>query len=213
MSRSSLEKLESIDQGVKRGWEMTHFEEQQEQSKWETDKPQPALIDLEKSGAIRGEVLDIGCCSGENALYLASQGYSVTGIDSSPTLIARALLKASKRNLKVKFLLFDSLKIEILGMTFDTVIDCGLFHSFPRETRPQYLDSLHQVLRPGGIYHVLCSSEDDLGNEGLKQTTKDELEQYFQKGWEITNISRIMLETREQENWDWGLLASILRLT
>jgi cyclopropane fatty-acyl-phospholipid synthase-like methyltransferase len=191
---------------------MKYFEEL-EQSKWEINKPQPALVNLEKTGAIRGDVLDIGCCSGENALYLASQGYSVTGIDSSPTFIARALLKASKRNLKVKFLLFDSLKIEHLGMTFDTVIDCGLFHSFPVETRPQYIYSLHQVLRPGGIYHVLCSSEEDLGGSGPIGGTKGELHNYFQKGWEVANISRIKLETREEGNWHWGLLASILRLT
>ncbi|KPJ85105.1 MAG: hypothetical protein AMS17_14940 [Spirochaetes bacterium DG_61] len=191
---------------------MSSSEDEQIGSPWDTSKPQPALIELEKSGRIRGSVLDIGCCSGENALYLASKGYSVTGIDSSPTFIARALLKAARRNLKVKFLLFDSLQLEHLGMFFDTVIDCGLFHSFPLETRPHFISSLYRVLRAGGLYHVLCYAEGDLGFSGPKRVTKGELHHYFSEGWEVKEITRIRFETNDSKGEYWGLLATILRL-
>ena len=177
-----------------------------------TEKPHQAFVDLEQLGMIRGKVLDIGCCSGENALYLASRGYTVTGIDSSPTLIARALLKASRRKLKVKFLLFDSLKVEYLGVTFDTVIDCGLFHSFSQDIRPLYLNSLRSVLKPGGIFHLLCPGEEHHGTAQSHSVTQEDLRRVFGEGWELKKIKKIELKTGEGTGRSPWLLASVVRV-
>ena len=43
------------------------------QAPWDIPGPQPAFVALEEAGAIRGSVLDAGCGTGENALYLASR--------------------------------------------------------------------------------------------------------------------------------------------
>ncbi len=56
---------------------------------WDIGQPQPPLMELEALGGIRGEVLDIGCGPGESSIFLASCGYSVTGLDGSPTAIER----------------------------------------------------------------------------------------------------------------------------
>jgi SAM-dependent methyltransferase len=187
-------------------------ESNQGSTPWDTGKPQPVVIELERSGSIQGSVLDIGCSTGENALYLASKGYRVTGIDSSPTAIAKALLKASRMNLKVKFIIFDSLQLKYLGMEFDTIIDCGLFHHFKDETRPMLVQSLKQVLRPGGYYHLLCFSEGDYGGSRLKRVTKGEIYYYFSDGWEIESISKKKFETNYGKGWNWAWFASILKL-
>ena len=42
---------------------------------WDINRPQSSIIKVLENREIQGEVLDIGCGSGENALYLASQGY------------------------------------------------------------------------------------------------------------------------------------------
>ena len=44
----------------------------QETAPWDIPGPQPAIVGLEEAGEIRGSVLDAGCGTGENALYLAS---------------------------------------------------------------------------------------------------------------------------------------------
>jgi cyclopropane fatty-acyl-phospholipid synthase-like methyltransferase len=51
---------------------------------WDVGQAQPRLMELEATGLISGEVLDIGCGLGDNAIYLASRGHSVTGLDGSP---------------------------------------------------------------------------------------------------------------------------------
>src|ERR1700755_2338540 len=57
---------------------------------WDVAQAQPRLMELEALGGISGEVLDVGCGLGENAIFLASRGYSVTGLDGSPTAIEEA---------------------------------------------------------------------------------------------------------------------------
>ena len=87
---------------------------------WDTDRPQSEIVRLAIMGEIKGTVLDVGCGSGENSLYLAERGYRVIGIDSAPTAIAKAMLKAADRDLKVTFFAFDALHLGCLGTIFDT---------------------------------------------------------------------------------------------
>ena len=54
---------------------------------WDVGQAQPRLMELEALGAINGEVLDIGCGLGDNAIFLASRGHSVTGLDGSPAAL------------------------------------------------------------------------------------------------------------------------------
>ena len=57
---------------------------------WNIGEPQPELAALIAGGTVTGEVLDAGCGHAELALALAAQGYTVVGIDVSPTAIAAA---------------------------------------------------------------------------------------------------------------------------
>src|SRR5665213_2039764 len=46
----------------------------QGQAPWDIGRAQPSIVKLEAAGQIPGSVLDVGCGTGDNALYLASQG-------------------------------------------------------------------------------------------------------------------------------------------
>src|SRR5580700_10497346 len=100
-----------------------HFESSyQATPPWDIAGPQPALVALEEAGTIEGSVLDVGCGTGENALYLAARGHEVWGIDFVPLAIERAKAKAQDRGLSVHFQQADALELEKLGRQFDTVI-------------------------------------------------------------------------------------------
>jgi 2-polyprenyl-3-methyl-5-hydroxy-6-metoxy-1,4-benzoquinol methylase len=71
------------------------------QAPWDIGGPQPEIVRLAEAGAIRGVVLDVGCGTGENALYLAGRGLDVWGIDFIPKAIERARDKALQRGLGV----------------------------------------------------------------------------------------------------------------
>ena len=71
----------------------------QGQAPWDIGEPQPEFVRLAESGAIEGTVLDVGCGTGENALYLAARGHDVWGIDFVPKAIELARDKAIQRGL------------------------------------------------------------------------------------------------------------------
>ena len=62
----------------------------QDRAPWDIPGPQPAYVALEEAGKIRGSVLDAGCGTGENAMFLASRGHEVWGLDFVPVAIERA---------------------------------------------------------------------------------------------------------------------------
>src|SRR5438128_430575 len=72
------------------------------QPPWDIGKPQQAFIDA--ADRISGSILDAGCGTGDTALFLASRGLKVTGIDFLEEPIKRAKRKAAERRLSVTFL-------------------------------------------------------------------------------------------------------------
>ena len=173
-----------------------HFESAyQETAPWDIPGRQPAFVGLEEAGLIRGSVLDAGCGTGENALYLASRGHEVWGLDFIPVAIEGA--KAKERGLGVDFQVGDALKLDQLGRTFDTVIDCGLFHTFADEERPLYVSGLATVVRPGGSVHILCFSDQEPPGQGPRRVTQQEIRNAFRDGWQVTEIQEARFQTTD----------------
>ncbi len=156
---------------------------------WDIGRPQPAVVRLASEGGFAGAVLDAGCGTGENALYLASRGLSVLGVDVAETAVAAARKKASARGLTAEFAAADAFQLERLGRTFATVLDSGLFHTCDGEERPSYVASLAAVTEHGGTLHVLCFS-DQGPDTGPHPVSEQELRAAFDSGtgWHVIGI-------------------------
>ena len=126
---------------------------------WDIGRPQPAIVRLASRGGVSGTVLDAGCGTGENALHVASLGLSVLGVDVAETALASARGKAKDRGLDAEFALADAFQLARMGRSFETVMDCGLFHTFDADERPRYVASLSSVTAHGGTLYVLCFSD------------------------------------------------------
>jgi len=156
---------------------------------WDIGRPQDAFVALAEAGEIRGSVLDIGCGTGENALYLASRGLEVWGVDLAPTAIEKARAKAKARGVKATFRIADALRLSDLGRTFDTAIDSGLFHTFSDEERPRFATGLARILPPEGRYFMMCFSEHEPADwGGPRRVTQAEIRAAFRDGWHVDSI-------------------------
>jgi SAM-dependent methyltransferase len=155
---------------------------------WDIGRAQPAIIRLAEEGLITGDVIDVGCGTGENALYLASRGLAIIGVDAAPTAIAQAQEKARLRSSSATFLVADALALKGLVRTFDTAIDCGLFHTFSDADRVRFECSLHRTLRAGARYVLLCFSEQEPGELGPRRVTQPEIRATFATGWTVDSI-------------------------
>lgn len=181
----------------------------QETPPWDIGRAQPAIVRLAETGQITGSVLDVGCGTGENALYLAERGFATVGIDGAPTAIRKARAKAKARRIEVRFEIADALDLR-LPEQFDTVIDSGLFHVFSDQERVRFRESLGRVVRPGGTYFLMCFSDRQPGDWGPRRVTQPEIRSVFHDGWHVTQIEPSAFETNLGEAQAW--LASISRL-
>ncbi len=157
---------------------------------WDIGRPQPAFVRLADDGLLRGQVLDAGCGTGEHALLAAARGADAVGIDVAPSAIERARGKAAERGLKARFEVADVLRLADLGLTFDTVLDSGLFHVFDDDDRARYVASLAEVLRNGGRCYLMCFSDRQPGDFGPRRVSQDELRAAFAAdgGWRVASI-------------------------
>jgi len=161
---------------------------------WDIGKPQPVFV--RAADQITGAVLDAGCGTGENALFFAQQGRTVTGVDFLDQPIAEAKRKAQERGLSATFLVLDALHLDELSESFDSVIDCGLFHVFSDEDRARYVAGLASVVRPSGRLFLLCFSDQEPPGDGPRRVSQQELREAFAEGWEIESIAEARFEVR-----------------
>jgi SAM-dependent methyltransferase len=155
---------------------------------WDIARAQPAFAALAEEGRLTGRVLDVGCGTGEHTLLAAGLGLEAVGIDAAPTAIDLARRKASERGLEARFVLGDALDLPRLGTTFNTVLDCGLFHVFTDEERPRFVESLSAVVSEGGHYFMLCFNEHQPGELGPRRVTQGEIRSSFATGWQVESI-------------------------
>jgi ubiquinone/menaquinone biosynthesis C-methylase UbiE len=180
---------------------------------WDIDRPQPAIVRVASEGGFAGAVLDAGCGTGENALHVASLGFDVLGVDVAETALTIARQKATDRGIEVEFAAADALKLEGLERTFETVLDCGLLHTFNADERQAYAASVARVTNHDGTLYVLCFSDEgpDIGPHPVSQ---DALQAAFsaEAGWNVTAIKPDRVLTRFAAAGAPAWLATIKRI-
>lgn len=154
---------------------------------WDIGRPQEAFVAVAEQ--VEGPLLDAGCGTGDAALFFASRGLAVTGIDFLKEPIRRARAKAAARNLAVDFRVQDALTLDQSDERFASVIDSGLFHTFSDEDRARYVRGLASVLQSGGRLFLLCFSDAEPGEFGPRRITRQELEAAFADGWQIESMT------------------------
>lgn len=175
---------------------------------WDLGRPQQAFLGLAQSGAIQGQVLDIGCGTGEHVLMCADLGLDATGLDLATTALRTAEDKARRRGAKVRFLHHDARRLTALGEEFDTVLDCGLFHMLAPDDRAPYAAELQAVLRPAGRYFMLCFSDREPGEPGATgphRLTRDDITAAFAGTLRVDSIEpatiEIILDRPDIQGW------------
>ncbi|MGV9796437.1 class I SAM-dependent methyltransferase [Mycobacterium sp. NPDC003449] len=149
---------------------------------WVIGEPQPAIVELERGGSIRGKVLDVGCGTGEHTMLLTRLGYDVLGIDFSPHAIAQATENAAERAVDARFAVGDAMRLGD-GPHYETIVDSALFHIFDDADRARYVASLHAACVPGGTVHVLALS--DAGDGFGPEVSEADIRGAFTDGWAL----------------------------
>jgi ubiquinone/menaquinone biosynthesis C-methylase UbiE len=182
---------------------------------WDIGRPQPVFVRLFRDGEIKqGRVLDVGCGSGENAMFLAENGCSVSGVDIAHRAIELAREKTAKRRLKVDFSVCDVLTLGSCFREgeFDTVIDSGLFHALADEERPVYVKQVYRVLKGDGAYFMMCFSDKEPGEWGPRRVSREEIVRVIEPLFRINYIKDAEFESLTREGRSKAYLVSATKI-
>ncbi|HMK66381.1 MAG TPA: methyltransferase domain-containing protein [Thermodesulfobacteriota bacterium] len=130
---------------------------------WDIGRADFNLVEIVTQSILeQGRVLDVGCGSGHNSIWLAEQGFTVTGIDVSELAVERAKENASGAGIQANFLVMDFFEKEVSGRPFKLVFDRGCFHSYENESeRRAFSEKVAGHLEEGGFWLSLIGSSDD----------------------------------------------------
>jgi SAM-dependent methyltransferase len=151
-------------------------------------EPQPAVVEVERGGWIRGKVLDVGCGAGEHTIMLTRLGYDVLGIDFAAHAVAQARENAAAQGVDARFEVADAMNLGDEPV-YDTILDSALFHIFDDTDRATYVRSLHRACRPGALVHVLALS--DAGRGFGPEVSETDIREAFRDGWELEALDII----------------------
>jgi len=129
---------------------------------WDIGRPQPALVRLASEGEFAAAVLDVGCGTGENALHVASLGFSVLGVDVAETALAIAREKAAERRIQVEFVAGDAFQqIPKVPGTFDFV-----FLDAWKKDYKRFFDMVYPRLDKHGLFlaHNVVNKRSEMGD-------------------------------------------------
>ncbi|MBY9004295.1 MAG: methyltransferase domain-containing protein [Candidatus Lokiarchaeota archaeon] len=158
---------------------------------WEDNEPRSFVKELIESG-LSGKILDVGCGTGANVIYLAKQGLDITGIDFSEMAIMKARDYAKKVGIEATFFVRDFFNLPKDEEKYDTIIDCGLYHSFSYKDKEMYAEVIESLLNPGGTLYMFCTNE-NFGS-GPKIVPKEEIENRFKNPFIVNSIKKIRLK-------------------
>jgi SAM-dependent methyltransferase len=130
---------------------------------WDVGKPDFNLIEVVTQKPIPScKVLDIGCGTGDNSVWLAQNHFQVTGTDTSDIALEKAKDKASKANVECNFMLVDFIRNKIEGSPFGFVFDRGCFHSFNSENnRRSFAKNVAAHLEEAGLWLTIVGNADE----------------------------------------------------
>ena len=154
---------------------------------WDIGKPDFNLVEVVTQKLILScKALDIGCGTGDNSIWLAQNGFEVTGTDTSDIALEKAKEKALRANVGCDFILADFLNDKIKSAPFRFAFDRGCFHSFSSgDDRKRFARNVAAHLEEAGLWLTLVGNADeDRRGSGPPQRTAGDIvlavEPYFE---------------------------------
>jgi SAM-dependent methyltransferase len=152
---------------------------------WDTGRPSAELQQVLAQWAIRPcRALELGCGTGTNSVWVAQQGFDVTGVDVAPLAVEQAQQRAAAAGVKARFLAADLLHLPDLGPPFEFFFDRGCYHAVRRDAPDAYAPAVAQQLAPRARGLILAGNAREPHDPGppvvTEQQIRDELGAAFQ---------------------------------
>lgn len=157
LSHADLAALDALLVGSADDWWDTFYANRAKPCPFFVASPDESLAEWVRDGLVRpGRAVDLGCGHGRNAVFLASQGFSVEAVDYSQTAIEWARERVKETGATVRLRHESVFDLELEAGSYDLVYDSGCFHHLPPHRRQPYVELVVDALKPGGWFGLTC---------------------------------------------------------
>ncbi len=204
---------------------------------WDTGRPSSNLREAISAGLIKPcRTAVLGCGTGTNAVYLARQGFDVTGIDIAPTALNLARDKAGAAGVKADWLLADvtrgpmlrafprttetashgrerhapSKNVGSAPKPFDLIFDRGCYHGVRRVNAAGYVATLQRLTHRGSRVLILAGNANEERHYGPPRVKEEEIRGDFSDGFRIVELQETKFDT--QQTGGQGAMAWLILL-
>jgi methyl halide transferase len=156
---------------------------------WDTGRPSSELQCLFSRNMIQPcRALELGCGTGTNSVWLAQQGFDVTGIDLAPLAVERAKERAHAAGIKVQFVVADVLHLPNLDGPFAFFFDRGCYHAVRRNAPEQYAPAVARQLASGGRGLILAGNAREPHDPGPPVVTDEQIRDELGLAFQILDL-------------------------
>lgn len=156
---------------------------------WDTGRPSSELQRVIAAHSVQPcRVLEIGCGTGSNSVWLAEQGFEVVGVDLAPLAIERAEERARAAGVKVRFAVADVLQPADLGGPFHFFFDRGCYHAVRRDDPNAYAPAVARRLAAGARGLILAGNAREPHVPGPPVVSDQEIRDELGAAFEILDL-------------------------
>lgn len=158
--------IQSADQqSDERQYDWEERYKQPNSAPWDSGLPAPELEEYFASlgqGNYPKLVLEIGCGTGTNAIWMAGHGCAVTTTEIAPTALEAAQKKAAEANKQINFHLIDICETKpVADGTQDFAFDRGVYHIIEKSKRQLFVERVATALKPGSLWLSISGCKDE----------------------------------------------------
>ncbi len=136
-----------------------------------------------------GTAIDIGCGTGDSAIYLAHHGWQVTAVDVSAKALEKAAAKAAAEHVRVDFQRADATRLSSagIGTGWTLIFDSGCLHGMSDDSRDRYVAELGAIAAPQTRLLIFAFTPG--GQTGVRGITHAEVERRFTPQWDLISAA------------------------
>jgi len=176
---------------------------------WDSGSPSKELVRvLDEQKFTPGPVLELGCGTGTNAVYMTKRGFEITAIDCSAIAIERARQRAEQQNALINFILGDAFELAKTLSPFSLIFDIGFYHSIRERSVSKHLDLLWRLTIPGSYYLTLAGNADDKSEGGPPRVSESEVRNELGRLFDVVQIREFVFDSpnRPEGYLGWSCL-------
>jgi 2-polyprenyl-3-methyl-5-hydroxy-6-metoxy-1,4-benzoquinol methylase len=168
---------------------------------WDTGRPTCCLMQLFSSWPVfTGKILEVGCGTGANSVWMAKQGHQVTGMDISAKAVAAAQQRAEEQGASCTFVEANFLTSELEPEQFALLFDRGCFHVMNEEQRSQFARQAASCLERGGLWFSLMGNSDQPSEgQGPPRLSAAQICASVEPFFEILSLESFLLDSKKPE--------------